>query len=42
MTAPMTKAPRVLGAELQAPQANGLLGDDDATLQHHFLDVAET
>ena len=39
---PLTKAPSVRGTEFQTPQANGLMGDDDTVLQHHFLDIAET
>ena len=39
---PVTKAPGVLAAELQAPQPNRFMRDHHAAFQHHFLDIAET
>ena len=36
-TLAMTKAPSVLTAELQGPQADGFVADAAAALQHHSL-----
>ena len=38
---PVTKAPGVRTTEFQAPEADGLVGDDAAALEHHFLNITE-
>jgi hypothetical protein len=36
-----TEPSRVLGSELQAPEADCFMGHFDPTLEHHFLNVAK-